>query len=458
VFQGQRYQPLARGVGYGTLRFRRLAELGGRPVGPTDLVVLDRVPNDIALVSGIITEEFQTPLSHINILSKNRGTPNMALHGAFDDPDLRALDGQLVRLEVGPQDFAARLADPAEAAAYWESLRPSEALVPSVAATTAVVLDAATLGIRDGDKVGVKAANMAELGHVTAGGEAIAIPEAPLALPFRFYEDHLAASGADQLIAALLPVAESLSPDELERRLFAIRWTIFRAPLDATERDTIVAALAGRWPVGTRLRFRSSTNVEDLADFSGAGLYTSAGAGLGDDDQVEAAIKVVWASAWNLQAFVERGFYRVDHSRVRMGVLIHPGFPDELANGVAVTINEFASNRPAYYINSQVGEVSVTNPTGQATPEQILYYTWYEEPEYEVITRSSLLVGRSDWPAGEAVMTEAELDRLASYLEAIHLHFKQQLRGGADFAMDVEFKLAPGRQIVVKQARPLGHR
>jgi phosphoenolpyruvate synthase/pyruvate phosphate dikinase len=164
---------------------------------------------------------------------------------------------------------------------------------------------------------------------------------------------------------------------------------------------------------------------------------------------------VVWASAWNHQAFVEREFYRVQHDRVRMAVLVHPAFVDELANGVAVTINEFAENRPAFYINSQVGEVSVTNPTGQAVPEQILYYTWYEEPEYEVITRSSLVDQLPDWPGGPSVLSESELDELADLLERIHNHFRPLYPPREDFAMDVEFKLGPGRKIFIKQARPL---
>ena len=126
---------------------------------------------------------------------------------------------------------------------------------------------------------------------------------------------------------------------------------------------------------------------------------------------------------------------------------------------MAVTVSiEFAENRPAFYINSQVGEVSVTNPTGLAVPEQVLYYTWYEEPEYEIITRSSLLRENATWPGGAAIFTDAELGELASYLESIHQHFRAVYGGSSDFAMDVEFKLTPGRQIVIKQARPLGRR
>ncbi|MEM9490114.1 MAG: hypothetical protein AAGC55_13280, partial [Myxococcota bacterium] len=146
VFSGQVYQPLNQVVGYGTLRFRRVAELAGLPVAPSDVVVLDRVPNDIAMVSGIVTDEFQTPLSHINILSKNRGTPNMAMRGAFADPDLRALDGQLVRLEVGAQEYAIRPASAADAQAYFDSLRPSDPLIPLFDLSVTGLVDLDTIG------------------------------------------------------------------------------------------------------------------------------------------------------------------------------------------------------------------------------------------------------------------------------------------------------------------------
>src|SRR5204863_2060351 len=121
----QIYQPLNPGVGYGTLRFRQTATLDGQPLSPTDLVVLDRVPNDLSMVAGIITAEFQTPLAHVGVLAKTRGTPNMALRDAWDNDRLRPFEGQLVRLEVTPQDFTVEIADPADAQAYWESLRPT---------------------------------------------------------------------------------------------------------------------------------------------------------------------------------------------------------------------------------------------------------------------------------------------------------------------------------------------
>lgn len=459
VFRNQVYQPLNPGVGYGVLRFRETATLGGQPVSPTDLVVLDRVPNEVSMVAGIITAEFQTPLAHVGVLAKTRGTPNMALRDAWTDARLRPLEGKLVRLEVGPQEFTIAEADPVEAQAYWDSLRPEQIQVPQHDSLTTPMFDVTLVTVGESVRIGAKAANLGELYRImTPGGARIPTPERPFAIPFAHYAAHLAAAGVQPQIDALLAdqAAGTLAPAELERRLFAIRWTLYRTPVDGALIDTVLALAAERWPADVKLRVRSSTNVEDLAEFTGAGLYTSSGFRTGDGREAVAnAIKTVWASVWNTQAFIERDFYRVDQREVRMGVLVHPAQEDELANGVALTINEFSELRPAHYINTQVGEVSVTNPTGDAVPEQILFYTWYEEPEYEVITRSSLMHWTEDWPTENAVLTDAELAELSEYLTAVHTRFRTLYPG---HAVDAEWKLMPGRQILIKQARPFKRR
>ncbi|MEZ4365404.1 MAG: PEP/pyruvate-binding domain-containing protein [Kofleriaceae bacterium] len=461
VYSGQQYQALNRGVGFGTLRFVRTDALAAAALSPTDLVVLDRVPNDVAMVSGIVTAEFQTPLAHVGILARTRGTPNMALRDAWDDPRLRALEGELVRLEVGPQDFTVEVGDPVAAQAYWDGLRPAAPQVPVHDSTPRVLFDVGQLGVDASIRIGAKAAHLGELTRVAAPGLGpLPTPAAPLAIPFGYYVDHLASSGAGAMIEALLTelAATPLPPAALAQRLFAIRWAIYRAPVAPALLDELLALAATRWGDATPLRFRSSTNVEDVAEFTGAGLYTSAGATPADGAAaLGRALKVVWASVWNHQGFVEREFYRIDHREVRMAVLVHPAQVDELANGVALTINEFSALRPAYYVNAQLGEVSVTNPTGDAVPEQLLYYPYYETPEYEVITRSSLMAHRSDWteawPTTDAVLTDAEAATLGGYLTAIAGRFRTLY--GSAYAVDVEWKLMPGRTLLIKQARPL---
>ncbi|MCA9541687.1 MAG: lamin tail domain-containing protein, partial [Myxococcales bacterium] len=171
-FIGQSYQPLTQTVGYGVLTFVPVHELDSAPLGPQSLVVTDQVPNDIALVGGLITESFQTPLAHVNLLSRNRDTPNMALTGARDDPRIAPFFGELVRLDVRAGTFELRVADPAEAAAFWQARRPQgPPLRPRLDESVRGVVPLAGRGLEDLPAVGAKAAGLAELGNVVSQRE-----------------------------------------------------------------------------------------------------------------------------------------------------------------------------------------------------------------------------------------------------------------------------------------------
>ncbi|MEC9073207.1 MAG: hypothetical protein VX938_12525, partial [Myxococcota bacterium] len=124
LFAGISFQPLNLGTSMGFLRFLNADGLASESLSFRDIVVLDHVPNDIGVVSGIITAELQTPLSHINVLSQNRGTPNMALIGAFEDPTLTALDGRWVEVTVGAFDWSIKEVTQEEADTWWEGHKP----------------------------------------------------------------------------------------------------------------------------------------------------------------------------------------------------------------------------------------------------------------------------------------------------------------------------------------------
>ena len=106
IYEGTRFQPLNLGETYAQLRLLDAAALeAGTYVSPREIAVLDRVPNDIGPVAGVVTAQFQTPLSHVNVLSQQRGTPNMGLRDA--QAVLAPLDGRWVRLRVGAFDWSA---------------------------------------------------------------------------------------------------------------------------------------------------------------------------------------------------------------------------------------------------------------------------------------------------------------------------------------------------------------
>ncbi len=160
----------------------------------------------------------------------------------------------------------------------------------------------------------------------------------------------------------------------------------------------------------------------------------------------------MWASLWNLRAYDEREFHRIDHLTAAMGVLVHPNFDDEVANGVAVTKNPFDPNWDGFYVNVQVGESLVTNPDPNATPDELLVSAIGPNGEYETqyIRRSTLTTG------GDSVMTDAQIALLTDAMEIIQRRFKviYGAQRNPAFAMDIEFKIDVAGKLVVKQARP----
>ena len=138
-----------------------------------------------------------------------------------------------------------------------------------------------------------------------------------------------------------------------------------------------------------------------------------------------------------------------------MALLVHRSFPDEEANGVALTNNPFDPSglEPAFYINVQVGEVSVVQPPAGVTTETLLYYFDRANQPVTYLSNSSLVGG------SETVLTSAQLFELGTALALIQRTFAPAYADGQQWwAMDVEFKFdgEPGETpaLFVKQARP----
>jgi len=197
---------------------------------------------------------------------------------------------------------------------------------------------------------------------------------------------------------------------------------------------------------------RSSTNAEDLPNFSGAGLYTTV-PNVRNDDQLMDAIKTVWASVWNYEAYEARESFGMSHLGVYPAVLVQEG-KDADSAGVAITRDPFnPSNRGAVFVNAKRG-LGIKVVEGRRVPEQVIYRL--DSTEIKVLTRSnedSMLVFDEKGGVKEVmiesqrrVLTDALVRRLASASLKI-----KRIFGGRD--QDIEWLYQRGRLYIV-QSRP----
>ena len=442
IFPDVDFLYLNRGTGYGYLRVMGQDE---RP-NPRDIVIYESLPNDLPRVAGIITTVAQTPLSHVNLRALQDRVPNAFVADALDDATIDSLIDSHVRYTVTRSGYTIRAATKAEVDAHYEESRPAAAQTPQRDLAVTEITPLSDIEFGDWTAFGVKAANVAVLG--TLGFADGTVPDG-FAVPFYFYDEFMKANELDTMVSTMLAnSAFQTSYDTQEKELKKLR----NAIKDATTPDSIITALEemhGEFPDGTSLRYRSSTNNEDLPGFSGAGLYDSKTQDPEEteEDGIDKSIKGVWASLWNFRAFVERDFHRVDHLTTAMGVLVHPNYSDELANGVAVSYDPINAREGVYYVNTQIGEDLVTNPDANSVPEELLLL---EEDSYEVLVYSNQVESE------QLLMSDAQIEQLRGHLATIHDKFDELYDpdDGERFAMEIEFKITSKDVLAIKQARP----
>lgn len=225
------------------------------------------------------------------------------------------------------------------------------------------------------------------------------------------------------------------------------------------------------------LRFRSSTNVEDSEDFIGAGLYDSYGGCLadtldGDEDGpcacdpnrskrgVFRAIRRVFASFYNNNAYLERLRHGVNEAHAGMAIAVHHNFPDEieLANGVAHVAWKGPEASTRITLVTQQGAISITNPEDDSQPEVVIVSV-PPSRSFALLPRD-IQQASSRVPLGSTVMTwRADYTQLIDLLFRVSDEFGRTT-GKTRYVLDIEYKkMAPGGQVipdggvVIKQVR-----
>ncbi len=450
LYERADYLPLHLARRVGVLRI--VADPDQATPGRKDILILKQPALSLPPVSGILTTRFSSPLSHINLLAKGWGIPNAYLRGA--DLRFKPLEGQVVVYETGASSCSLREATAQEREAFLkEGVARGGMLAPRTDLACAELGELSALRREDALRYGSKAANLGEILHAMAAGEVkgAAVPPG-FGIPFlhckRFYESN----GLLPEIHALLDEPRfRADPAYRKDKLSALRARIQSGRMDP-ELAKEVQAKAQAMFAGRGVFARSSTNSEDLPNFSGAGLYTSVPNVKGDAALVE-AVKTVWASLWNYEAYEAREAAGIDHFQVWAAVLVQEGV-NAASAGVLITQNPFdPEDHAGVYINAKRG-LGIRVVEGRRMAEQLIFRP--RSNSVRVLTRSDDDTMLKFDPAGgvREVRIETEravlTDNLVRRLAASALQVKK-LFGDRD--QDMEWVVAEDR-IYLVQSRP----
>jgi hypothetical protein len=447
ISRNQEYEPLnvAKGIG----RIHIIAKLDEHvEIRPHEILVLDEVPVQLPPVAGIITTKPSTPLSHINLLAKGWGIPNAYIKNAQEL--FKQYNGWWVELETRHDSYSIRRADNSALDEYQKRLKERLDVMKPRADLSVTRL--ASLSAQRASSViayGAKSANLGELTHARLPG--FAVPPG-FTIPFFYYDQFLRENKLDDAIYRMLNDPRFVH-DPANRRsyLTKLRAGIQQGTMNAGLRAEVLRRLHAEF-AGKGVFARSSTNSEDLPNFNGAGLYSTAPNVRGDEQLVE-AIKYVWASVWNFEAYEARERAGIDHTKIFMAVLIQEGINSE-SSGVMITADPFnRDNKDAIYISAKRG-LGMKVVEGQRIAEQVVFRPVANA--VQVLTRSeedSLLTfdehgGIREIPiSGErVVLTDNVIRRLA--IAAMRI---KHVFGGKD--QDIEWAYMRG-QIYIVQSRP----
>ena len=457
-----------------------------------DILLTDHVPAEVPRVAGIVALNPSTPNSHVAILAKNFGVPFYYEGNEATRAGLPELAGREVMVRTsegwGINSSGATATLVALEADLPDAFRDAVARLkapPNLKFAAKAKAGVYTLAMKsfkpsDTKLVGGKAAKFSLLRKLIPKNS----PDPAIAITFDLWDEFIAqrlANGRSlrgEIDARLAKAHEFGLPAELADALKGIRKLIRDGEFVESQRQALIAALSP-FDRTQKIRFRSSTNMEDSRHFTGAGLYDSYSGCLLDDldDDTDGpcgcdsskseergvfrAIKRVYASFYNHNAYLERRRFGVDEDDVGMAILVHHSFPDEieLANGVAVSdYNSYSAGSFNMWtdLSTQVGATSVANPDSAAVPEEvnISFYKSSSGSTGRTLNfnkRSSLLqVGRDhvmDW--------KVDYEMLHKLFEKIAPGFSRYAVDRMKYTLDFEYKKVDADRIVVKQVREL---
>jgi hypothetical protein len=321
------------------------------------IYLLPETVSDLPPVAGILTEGEGNPLSHVQLLARNLGIPNVTVDASLKDR-LSAHNGERVVLAVSKSGLVELSAWDDEWAAVFDGADAAQGvrIEPDLEKLDLSVRRFISLDeLRASDSgriVGPKAAKLGELrehyrGHVSRG----------VAIPFGLFrqealeQPHSAGGTVFDWMVDNYRQLEEIPADDPHRaqRAEAFRAELYDIIANTTPgsdfqqklKSALASTFGAEGPPGVFVR--SDTNVEDLAGFTGAGLNLTLPNVVGFDRLLK-SIAQVWASPFTARAFAWRQSHMTQPEHVYTSILLLESVASD-KSGVLVTQDIDTGNR-----------------------------------------------------------------------------------------------------------------
>ncbi|HZO08624.1 MAG TPA: PEP/pyruvate-binding domain-containing protein, partial [Myxococcota bacterium] len=316
-------------------------------VDPDGIYLLPESTSDLPRVAGILTRGEGSSLSHVQLLARNLGIPNVVV-GESVLPRLRAQNGQRIVLAVSP----AGVVQIARDGRNWDAIFGEQRVVSDVVIrpdlqkldlSRTSMIPLSQLRATDSGRVsGPKGANLGQL----RSGFGEAVPDG-FVIPFGVFRKVLdlpfepgGPSTWDRMRQTYAALAQLPEGPARDREAFAflarLRAWISRVEPGPEFRRELREHLDALGTDGTFGVFvRSDTNVEDLPGFTGAGLNLTVPNVVGFEN-VLTALREVWASPFTDRSYGWRQNHMEEPEYVFPAVVVQRSFPSE-KSGVMVT-------------------------------------------------------------------------------------------------------------------------
>ncbi|MGZ3693560.1 MAG: PEP/pyruvate-binding domain-containing protein [Bdellovibrionota bacterium] len=419
LFKSARFVALNKGKAHGRLRaFRSEAEYNSErfTIEWHDIVVMARVPDDIPRIAGIINTHHTTPLSHTNVLASGWQIPNCTQLGILEKIEKEKLNGEWVEYIVendATEVSLKKLERPKDLPPPAWGMTKIQLETPETHRTPILTLN--ELRMTDRFRYGTKAANLGELHYLLANGsprilgyykvkrppranllpylaKLLNVPETAnlekaawdflcnftklpngIAIPFAVQQQFLESSPQIQQAIGKLKMALELNARQIDALCVTLQKMIVATKIPKHLMDYIDGEITRHLSGVSSFVIRSSSNAEDLENFSAAGIYESLNH-VTSADKIFESIKQVWASTLSPRSVRLRQEVGIPLDDVYMGVIIQEEIQADMG-GVMVTTNP--ANRGDFrnvYINTSSTSV-VQVVQGTELPYQYLYNT-----------------------------------------------------------------------------------